>query len=105
MFLPWHEENNTQDYVLLICSDSSILNHPEACLKKVSSLYGMIFHRSNNSAVGHIALRLLQGAMLKVRRIEKPLKRTFKEISHIRSGLKMPVAQLLEQELVQITEI
>lgn len=39
-----------------------------------------IFHRSNNSAVGHIALRLLQGAMQKVRRIEKPLKETFKEI-------------------------
>lgn len=54
--------------------------------------------------MGPIALRLLQGAMQKVRRIEKPLK-TFKEIAHIRSGLKMLVAQLLEQELGQITEI
>lgn len=59
--------------------------------------------------MGPITLRLLQRALKKVRRIEKPLqyilKNTFKEIAHIRSGLKMSVAQLLEQELGQITEI
>lgn len=54
--------------------------------------------------MGSIAPRPLQGVMQKVR-IEKPLKKTFKEIAHIRSGLKMSVAQLLEQELGQITEI
>lgn len=67
------------------------------------------FHGTSNSAVGPITLRLLQRALQKVRRIEKPLqnilKNTFKEIAHIRSGLKMSVAQLLEQELGQITEI
>lgn len=48
--------------------------------------------------MGPITLRLLQRALQKVRRIEKPLqnilKNTFKEIAHIRSGLKMSVAQL-----------
>lgn len=67
------------------------------------------FHGTSNFAVGPIALKLLQGALEKVRRTEKPLqnllKNAFKEIAHIRSGLKMSVAQLLEQELGQITEI
>lgn len=37
MFLLWHEENNTQDYIPPFYSDSCILNHPEAFLINVSS--------------------------------------------------------------------
>lgn len=73
---PWRYHAHTGLHIPLICSGSSMLSHPEATalFQRIVITATKGYFTGAVTAVGPTPLRLLQGAMQKVRKIQKPLK-------------------------------